>query len=829
MGARGGLGTVAEATLSGHWPARNCTPGATGAACGFGQMPSKSSRFCSIEQRIELLTTWHAGSVVSLAGETLSLEQPHAASPARFEIGASIADRYVVLRALGRGGMGEVYEVLDEQLGEHVALKTLRPELAALPHGRERFRREVQLARKVTHPNACRLFELGVANDVAFFTMELLGGETLAARCADKPLGLEEVRRIALALVDVLAAAHAAGVVHGDLTPSNVILDGERVVVTDFGLARAFGESGEGYGTAAYMAPEQLANHALGPATDVFAVALVIARALTGRPVFRGTREEIVAARLARPAITLPPMPWRPLLQRCLAHDPRERPSVRELSRGLRRTKRSAWLAAGAGATVAGAIALVAGHHHPVSVLSPPPALAAADYEEGLAALRVLDYQHARAALTRAIAKAPAYAPAHAALADAAWAIGDEVGARAEAKEAVEVATDGSRAEQLLAEAHMWEANGAASKAAAVYGQLVAVMPMDIDLAYAKSRAEWHAGDTAAARVSVAALPEHDPRRLVAELHFATASGDWTHAKATSEQLLEAANRLHAPGLAFEARIGEAEGAWALGDLARAETAFGDAAALAAGVIHDPNGVAGTRYLLGRVQLDAGHIAAARESFSAITTTGPDGRGTFANRADGLAMVALAAGDLDAATRANVDAELGAKLGEGRGFQAARAARVAARIALSRHDLVAAREAARRAVDGFRALSFDGDTAYALTVAAEIALASGELDDASTAIAEARAIWAKRGAALELGRCDRVAAAIAFADGRPHDAIARARAALAAPGSQDDRALALHELARALAPTGDREAPSVAREAAAAASSSERPDIRGLQ
>ncbi len=766
--------------------------------------------------------------MVSLGGETLSLEEPRAAFT-RFEIGSSIADRYVVLRVLGRGGMGEVYEVLDEQLGEHVALKTLRTELATTLVGREQFRREVQLARKITHPNACRLFELGTAHNVAFYTMELIGGETLANRTAHGPLDIEEVRRLALALVDVLAAAHTAGVVHGDLTPSNVMLDHGRVVVTDFGLARVFGETSQGFGTAAYMAPEQLANHALGPATDVFAFALVISRALTGESVFRGSREDIVAARLAPPSVSLPPTPWRAVLQRCVALDPAERPSLHELARGFQ-PKRARWAFAAAGLAVVGTAAVLVGAHHerPASTLSPPPAIAARDYEEGLAALRVFDYERARLALARAVMEAPDYAPAHAALADAAWSLGDEASARASAKEAVEVASEGTRADQLLAEGHMWEANGTASKAARVYGQLVALFPKDLDLAYAKSRAEWHAGDAAAARTSIAVLPAREPRRLVAEIHFATADGDWTTAREASRLLLAAADGLHSPGLAFEARIGEAEGQWALGDLAHAEAAFGEAARLAAEVIHDPNGVAGTRYLLGRVQLDAGHIAAARASFLAIAVTGPDGRGTFSNRADGLAMVALASGDLDAATKANADAEAGARLGEGPGFQAARAARTAARIALAHNDVATASTAAKRAVDGFRMLAFDGETAYALGVAGEVALAAGDLAAARTAVANARAIWHKRRAAIEAGRCDRISAVIALADQRLTDALSLARAALGAPGSADDRALALATLARALAATGGRDAASVAHDAAVAASNSERPDVRAL-
>ena len=176
---------------------------------------------------------------------------------AAFAPGQVLADRYRIVRFIAQGGMGEVYEAEDRELGERVALKTIRPEVAGQEGTLERFKREVQLARKVTHPNVCRLFDLGVHRiggpdgetiEVRYLTMELLEGETLAQRI--KRVGrmstaqaLPVVRQMAAAL----GTAHDAGIVHRDFKSSNVMLvagrEGERAVVTDFGLAHGIAEA----------------------------------------------------------------------------------------------------------------------------------------------------------------------------------------------------------------------------------------------------------------------------------------------------------------------------------------------------------------------------------------------------------------------------------------------------------------------------------------------------------------------------------------------------------------------------------------------------------
>ena len=197
--------------------------------------------------------------------------------------GTLLARRYSIVRFLARGGMGEVYEARDTELGVAVALKTIRPLLAHGPSVLERFKREIVLARGLSHPNLCRTFEFGreerSSPPIVFLTMELLAGETLSARIRREgrlaaPVALALLRQMASALDH----AHAAGVVHRDLKSANVFLvpgpSGERAVITDFGLAREIAPAdshgithdGALLGTPAYMAPEQVRGETAGPA-----------------------------------------------------------------------------------------------------------------------------------------------------------------------------------------------------------------------------------------------------------------------------------------------------------------------------------------------------------------------------------------------------------------------------------------------------------------------------------------------------------------------------------------------------------------------------------
>ena len=240
------------------------------------------------------------------------------ASPAELghlTIGATLAGRFVVEERLGRGGGGTVYAARDKLLGERVALKLLTrgvdEDILA------RVRAEVRAARRIGHPNVCRVHELHVEGDALFLAMELLEGVTLRQRLARSvPLG--EAIELARQLGAGLAAAHRAGVVHCDVKPENAILVDDRVVVTDFGIARSLDtkpatSTGFVEGTPTYMAPEQCRGEAVTPRTDVYALAAVVYEIFVGRPPFgrmdAGSLSTYVKRVIGEPVVVPPDVP----------------------------------------------------------------------------------------------------------------------------------------------------------------------------------------------------------------------------------------------------------------------------------------------------------------------------------------------------------------------------------------------------------------------------------------------------------------------------------------------------------------------------------------
>ncbi|WP_437721778.1 protein kinase domain-containing protein [Sorangium sp. So ce861] len=218
-----------------------------------------------------------------------------------------IAGRYEILGLLGTGGMGSVYRVRDVELDEVVALKMLRRDLADSAGMLDRFRQEVKLARRVTHRNVARTFDFGDHEGEKFLTMECVEGESLHSVLARTgPMPAQQVIGIGCALCDGLGAAHAAGIVHRDLKPENVLLDrGGRVVITDFGIARASsgpsaGESsGFVLGSPAYMSPEQLTGEPdIDARTDIYALGMILFECLTHRRAWPGAGA--IAAAMAR-------------------------------------------------------------------------------------------------------------------------------------------------------------------------------------------------------------------------------------------------------------------------------------------------------------------------------------------------------------------------------------------------------------------------------------------------------------------------------------------------------------------------------------------------
>jgi predicted Ser/Thr protein kinase len=257
----------------------------------------------------------------------------------RFLPGRLLAGRYRIVALLGRGGMGEVYRADDLTLGQPVALKFLPEDATKDEAGLERFRNEVRIARRVSHPNVCRVYDVGEVDGHTFFTMEYVDGEDLASLLrrigrlpADKAL------EIARQLCAGLSAAHAKGVLHRDLKPANIMLDGRgQVVVTDFGLAGLVEQipgADVRSGTPAYMSPEQLAGKEVTVKSDIYALGLVLYEIFTGKRAFDiESLPELVRARSesapSSPSTLvkdLDPAVERVIL-RCLEADPSLRPS----------------------------------------------------------------------------------------------------------------------------------------------------------------------------------------------------------------------------------------------------------------------------------------------------------------------------------------------------------------------------------------------------------------------------------------------------------------------------------------------------------------------
>jgi serine/threonine-protein kinase len=219
--------------------------------------------------------------------------------------GPLLANRYEILGLIGVGGMGSVYRARDRELEELVALKVLRKDLVSTPGILDRFRREVKLARRVTHRNVARVFDIGEHQGDKFLTMELVDGESLGALVARAgALPLARVVELTSGICAGLTSAHAAGVVHRDLKPDNVLIASDgRVVLTDFGIARAFTDAGASstmgllVGTPAYMAPEQVEGHQdIDARADIYALGVVIYELVTGRRAWPGESPLAVAA-----------------------------------------------------------------------------------------------------------------------------------------------------------------------------------------------------------------------------------------------------------------------------------------------------------------------------------------------------------------------------------------------------------------------------------------------------------------------------------------------------------------------------------------------------
>jgi serine/threonine protein kinase/HAMP domain-containing protein len=215
--------------------------------------------------------------------------------------GRLFAGRYEIQESLGAGGMGVVYRAFDRQVGETLAIKAIRPDVGQLdPILLERFKQELRLARRITHRNVVRTFDLGEADGIYYITMEYVRGTTVSALIKEAGrLDVAAALTIGKQVCRALEVAHEAGIVHRDIKPQNLLVDPSGFLkVTDFGIARLAGAQTDGkaltvegmiVGTPAYMAPEQLLGEAVDGRTDIYATGAVLFECVTGRRVFESS------------------------------------------------------------------------------------------------------------------------------------------------------------------------------------------------------------------------------------------------------------------------------------------------------------------------------------------------------------------------------------------------------------------------------------------------------------------------------------------------------------------------------------------------------------
>src|SRR4051812_42712721 len=293
-----------------------------------------------------------AGDDEPLRGDVESLIAAHddtGTAPAEsaaesFAAGEVFAGRYRMVSRLGRGGMGDVWRADDLVLGMPVALKLVRSTTTA---AEVLLRNEVRLARRITHPAVCRVFDIGEERDRLFLSMELVQGEDLAALLQHVGrLPSEKVADIGRQLCDAVGAAHAQGILHRDLKPANILIDADGSVrITDFGIAvtRDQRVPNTGVGTPGYMAPEQLTSGAVvSERTDIYALGLVLYELLVGRDGFELQRP---APGFARPSTIVPGVQpeLEQIVMAALSPDPNQRPrSAAEMAQRLALAARAA-------------------------------------------------------------------------------------------------------------------------------------------------------------------------------------------------------------------------------------------------------------------------------------------------------------------------------------------------------------------------------------------------------------------------------------------------------------------------------------------------------
>jgi len=280
---------------------------------------------------------------------------------------STFAGRYQVIKELGKGGMGRVYEAEDSRLGRPVALKFLPDEVTRDRHALERFQREARTASALNHPHICTIYDIDEAEGRPFIAMELLEGETLRSRIQGQPLKIQEILDLGIQLADALDAAHVKGILHRDIKPENIFITPRGTAkLLDFGIAKLAAEQvsltaptatlarwitvpGVAVGTVAYMSPEQVRGEALDARTDLFSLGVVLYETATGTQPFRGATTGAVCTEIQTKTPTAPvrlnpdvPAELEQIIDKALEKDVRLRyHSAKDMLVDLERLRRS--------------------------------------------------------------------------------------------------------------------------------------------------------------------------------------------------------------------------------------------------------------------------------------------------------------------------------------------------------------------------------------------------------------------------------------------------------------------------------------------------------